>query len=248
VALAAGRPGTAGIGPFLAIWSAGYLLTCLFVHFPKPGYLLPLLPVMALTLSGSAARLSRGGLVAAIAALALVNVVQFTWIQPFSPAAVGAGLRYGDKSVAQQLRTEANSVLRPSAPAIRALDHAISGFLGAVESWCRQGHRLVIVQAGGTITWRHAMFYLPDATVLQAPEDDTPLLVADHHALRPQAPAHGTLRGDCVIVVEGRTDANVDGRRAIRWHETTLGDQTLAASATAVELHLEGGRLRLVTR
>jgi hypothetical protein len=248
VALATGRPSAAGAWPFMAMWVVGYLLTCLLVHFPKPGYLLPLLPIMALILSGSSGRLSRGGLLAAMAAVALLNTIQFTLIQPFPAAAVGAGMRYGDKSMAQQVRTEANSVLRPSAPSIRALDRLLSGFLGAVESRCGEGHRLVIVQAGGTITWRHAMFYLPDATVVQVPGRDAPLLVGEHHSVRPRASGGAPLKADCVVVLEGRTDADIDGRRAIRWADTALDDQTMAASATAVELHLDADRLRLVTR
>ncbi len=150
----------------LVAWAAPYLVMCIFVHFPKPGYALPLLAPIALVLARKGAGRSMRACVALALVACALNLAQFT-LRPWSVEATGGSTRYASKTLPQKLATEANAVLRPSLATIEAQDRSLARLVASVPERCDPRSTAILVETGGLLTWRHAMYYQPEALVLQ---------------------------------------------------------------------------------
>ena len=176
------RPSAAGAPVLDGVWAAGWfvpmLAVFLFVHFPKPGYLLPLVPLVFLALTVGLAPLGRRGTVA-LAGIAVAGGVQFLALGPLPPSVTGGGLRYGDKTLLQRLATDLEPVAFASARNIAGMDAQIDRVRRAVGERCG-ADGVTLVSDGGAIDWRQALYYLPAHHVVRATEPGEPLMVAHH--------------------------------------------------------------------
>jgi hypothetical protein len=168
VVLALRRSRIAASLPWLVLvaWAAPYLVMCLFVHFPKPGYALPLIAPIALVLARKGAGRSMRACVALALVVGVLNLAQFT-LRPWSAEATGGSTRYASKTLPQKLATEANAILRPSLATIDAQDRSLEQLVASVPERCDRRSTAILVETGGLLTWRHAMYYQRDALVLQ---------------------------------------------------------------------------------
>lgn len=211
---AAGRPALV-----LAIWSVPYLAMCLFVHFAKPGYALPLLPPLALWVAAPFSAVSRSRTLLALGLIAALNTAQFALATPWSREEAGGRRRYADKTFAEKARTELNSILRPSLHAIRENDSLVRWFVESTSIACGSLEAAVLVSTEPPISWRQAMFYLPDSTVVQVPGPRTGWLIAKHRRVEDatsgdlQVPARCTvLTGEQFEPALPGLDAKTSGR------------------------------------
>lgn len=163
-------------GAWAAAWVVPMLAVFLFLHFPKPGYLLPLLPLAFLALMTGLAPRGRRGTVL-LAGIALAGGLQFLALGPLPASVTGGGLRYGDKTLLQRLATDLEPVTFASARTILDVDARIDRVRGAVGGRCRAGG-VVLVSDGGPLDWRQALYYLPAHHVVRAAAPEGPLMVA----------------------------------------------------------------------
>ena len=157
-----------GADPLLAVF--------LFLHFPKPGYLLPLAPLAFLALMAGLAPMGRRGTIA-LAGIAVAGGVQFLALGPLPASVTGGGLRYGDKTPLQRLATDLEPVAFASARTIAGVDSRIEAVRRAVGERC-DADGVILVSDGGAIDWRQAMYYVPAHRVVRASLPDEPLMVA----------------------------------------------------------------------
>jgi Dolichyl-phosphate-mannose-protein mannosyltransferase len=166
IALRRRRPALPIGNAALVVWAGPYLLMCVLVHFPKPGYALPLIAPLAVWLAGvSTGRSTRVYVVLAIA-IAALNLGQFT-LRPWPAAVTGGDKRYALKTWPEKLATEANAILRPSLASIGDLDRAVERVLASIPEPCGGRTTALLIESSGPVTWRHAMYYLRDPLVLQ---------------------------------------------------------------------------------
>lgn len=163
-------------GAWAAAWTAPMLSVFLFLHFPKPGYLLPLVPLAFLTLMAGLAPMGRRGTIA-LGGIAVAGGVQFLALGPLPASVTGDGLRYGDKTPLQRLATDLEPVAFASARTIAGVDSSIDLVRAAVDERCG-ADGVILVSDGGPIDWRQAMHYLPAHHVVRAELPDEPLMVA----------------------------------------------------------------------
>lgn len=174
------RPRVAGApvldGVWAAAWTAPMLAVFVFLHFPKPGYLLPLVPLAFLALMAGLAPLGRHGTVA-LAGIALAGGLQFLSLGPLPASTTGEGLRYRDKTLLQRLATDLEPMTFAAARTTAGIDARIDRVRRAVGERCG-GDGVVLVSDGGPIDWRQAMYYLPAHRVVRATQPEEPLMVA----------------------------------------------------------------------
>ena len=159
-----------------AAWTAPMLAVFLLLHFPKPGYLLPLAPLAFLALMAGLAPMGRRGTIA-LAGIAVAGGVQFLALGPLPASVTGGGLRYGDKTLRQRLATDLEPVAFASAWTVAGVDSRIDLVRRAVDERC-SADGVIVVSDGGAIDWRQAMYYLPAHHVVRAALPDEPLMVA----------------------------------------------------------------------
>ena len=175
-------------GAWAAAWTAPMLAVFLLLHFPKPGYLLPLVPLAFLALMAGLAPLGRRGVVA-LGGIAVAGGVQFLVLGPLPASVTGDGLRYGDKTLLQRLATDLEPVAFASAGTIAGVDSRIDRVRTAVDERC-DADGVILVSDGGAIDWRQAIYYLPAHYVVRAEIPEEPLMVAHHRAVAVHASLH----------------------------------------------------------
>ena len=154
----------------LLLWAGPYLLMCVGLHFPKPGYALPLVAPLALWLASGYVGRSAAMTASVSMAICALNLTQFS-LRPWPESATGGSKRYAAKTVAEKTLTEVNSILRPTVASIRQVDGAVEQLLASVPPSCNVQSAALLVEAGGVVTWRHAMYYLREPAVLQIDPD-----------------------------------------------------------------------------
>ncbi len=184
---------------FLAMWAVPYVAMCLLVHFAKPGYALPLLPPLALWIAAGFTRASVRRTIVALVVIASLNAAQFAVAHPWTAERTGGGRRYAEKTTAQKARTELNSILRPSLHTIREHDSRVTEFLQSAAG-CGNAATAALVWPDAPVSWRHAMFYLPDATVIQVPDERAGWLIARHRRLEDATSGDILVRADCTVL------------------------------------------------
>jgi hypothetical protein len=227
------REGTPAM--FLAAWVVPYVAMSLLLHFPKGGYALPLLPPLALWLATGFTAASLSRTVGAVALIGTLNAAQFGLVTPWSAEQTGGGRRYSEKTTTQKLRTELNSIMRPSLDAIRQNDNLIAWFLASSSSICNGASPTVLISTGAPVSWRHAMFYLPDATVIQLPDSRAGVMMARHREARDVLGSDIMVRGSCAILAGERFEQSdfrsldpassgeaVIGEHRLRWTRAPL--------------------------
>ena len=161
---------------WVAAWAAPMLAVFLLLHFPKPGYLLPLVPLAFLALMAGLAPMGRRGTIA-LAGIAVAGGVQFLALGPLPASVTGDGLRYADKTLLQRLATDLEPVTFASARTVAGVDSRIDLVRSAVDERC-DADGVIVVSDGGAIDWRQSMYYLPAHRVVRAALPDEPLMVA----------------------------------------------------------------------
>ena len=198
------RPEMAVGGWTLVVWGLPYLLICVAVHFPKPGYALPLIAPLALWLAGGLGGRSTRASVSTAVVICALNLAQFT-VRPWPPSASGGDRRYALKSTTEKLVTEANSLLRPSLASIRTLDMSVGPVVASVPAGCDVRSTALLVETGGLVTWRHAMYYLREPLVLRVGQRHDESLAAQRGELLVSAAAPQSRGVGCVgLVSQGR--------------------------------------------
>lgn len=185
---------------FLATWTVPYVAMSLLLHFPKGGYALPLLPPLALWIGTGFAAASRSRTVAAVILITGLNAAQFALVTPWSAEQTGGGRRYTEKTSAQKVRTELNSIIRPSLGALRRNDSLVGWFIASSSSVCNGAAPIVLISTGSPVSWRHAMFYMPDATVIQVPDSRAGVMMARHREIQDVHRSDITVSGSCAVL------------------------------------------------
>lgn len=158
---------------FAALWIVPWLLEFVFVHIGKPGYVLPLLPLVCIVLAGFYARRGRWALVAVISMQIAVNLAHVTALTPVG-ADSGPVVRYREKSLMQRLKSDLQPLTFPTLATLADSDARIDALLAANRSKCHSGE-WIAVAGTDPIDWRRAMYYLPLARVIRLrPGGETP--------------------------------------------------------------------------
>jgi len=163
-------------------WAAPMLFVFLAVHFGKPGYLVPLVPLFCLYLVRGVGEFGAAG-TALLSAVAIANVVQFMWFAPISAAVTRENKRYADKTIAEKLTADLSPVAFASLASLGLEDARVTTVTARVSERCPQGG-VIMVGAGGPLDWRRAMFYLPLHTVMLFDKPAGPLMAARQRAVR----------------------------------------------------------------
>lgn len=151
---------------WLAPWS--FVFCAMLVLFiAKPGYVLPLLPACFISVESRLWFLRRAVVVPAVALAVVLNVSMFVLGRPFSTSSTGGSLKYASKTITQKILTELNAVTFATKLTIDREDYELAGLL-SIAATCNVGAG--IVETGtGDISWRQAMYYLPDKWVIEDP-------------------------------------------------------------------------------
>jgi hypothetical protein len=158
---------------FAALWAAPWLLEFVVVHIGKPGYVLPLLPLLCVVLAGFYARRGRWALVTLISAQAAANVAYVAVLAP-AGASSGPEVRYRDKPLLQRLKSDLQPLTFPTRATLAESDARVDALLAVDRSTCRSGEWIAVAGAD-PIDWRRAMYYLPLAQVIRLlPNGETP--------------------------------------------------------------------------
>jgi hypothetical protein len=160
-------------GRFAALWAAPWLLEFVVVHIGKPGYVLPLLPLVCIILAGFYARRGRWALVMLISLQITANVAAVAML---TPAAAGSGpeVRYRDKPLLQRLKSDLQPMTVPTLATLADSDARVDALLAVDRATCRSGE-WIAVAGSDSIDWRRAMYYLPLAQVIRLlPDGETP--------------------------------------------------------------------------
>ena len=147
------------------LWLVPWLLVFLFIHIGKPGYMVPLLPPVALVLAGFYARQHRGVAFALILAQAAINIAQFVVLTPASEASLGGTTRYSEKTLWQRAATDLQALTFPTAFTIAQSDERLAQLMQLVHTVCPSGDPIVIAGLE-PVDWRRVMWYLPLATAV----------------------------------------------------------------------------------
>jgi 4-amino-4-deoxy-L-arabinose transferase-like glycosyltransferase len=191
---------------FMTPWMLPYALMCLCVHFPKPGYALPLLPPIAVWVARGFDRASHMRLIAAIALVAGVNAAQFLAVTPWPRRATGEGIRYALKTPAQRLRTELNALMWASLYTVRHNDALLRWFEAASSAACPVSPSAVLVSPGSPVTWRHVMFYLPHRMAIRVPGPGETLLLSTERDFRDSDGGNVIVTARCAVLAGDQFD------------------------------------------
>jgi hypothetical protein len=183
---------------FAAAWSVPWLMEFVTVHIGKPGYVLPLLPLVCIILAWFYARRGRWALVTLISAQIAANVAYVAVLRP-AGASSDPVVRYRDKSLLQRLKSDLQPVTFPTLATLAASDARIDALLAVDRSTCRSGEWMAVA---GTdpIDWRRAMYYLPLARVIRLlPDGETPSIGRNGDAI--DVPSSGmSISSECGLL------------------------------------------------
>jgi hypothetical protein len=160
---------------FAALWAVPWLLEFVVVHIGKPGYVLPLLPLVCVILAGFYARRGRWALVTLISAQIAANVAYVTLLTPAS-ATSDPEVRYRDKPLLQRLKSDLQPLTFPTLATLADSDARVDALLALDRATCRSGEWIAVAGAD-QIDWRRAMYFLPLARVIRLlPSGETPAI------------------------------------------------------------------------
>ncbi|HXW04500.1 MAG TPA: DUF2723 domain-containing protein [Vicinamibacterales bacterium] len=157
-------PAHLGAGTALA-WALPWLVLCLAVHIAKPGYLLPLLPVLVLVLAGYYARQPPRRWALIVGLQAVVSVLQFVVFAPFPTSITGGDAPYRSKTLLQRLASDAQPLSYATRATIRQSDADVRRVRQTMSEICQNGEG-VIVAGSGPVDARRVMWYFPRAAVV----------------------------------------------------------------------------------
>ena len=191
---------------------APFLFVALFVHIPKPGYVLPLLAPGMIALGVIAAHAGRAG--RALAATAVVANGLLFWLgAPPGSGWTGGSVPYKEKSWSQRLGTESLFLFEWNARKLRDSDTDAEATRRAVRSACPTSAAVVVIEGSARLDWRRAMFLLPDHQVV-ARSDDGFLVGADGNTTAVGPGRHLDLATTCrILVVSGSTASGAERGR-----------------------------------
>jgi hypothetical protein len=150
------------------VWSLPWLLVLTLVHIGKPGYALPLAPVIALMAAEWYVQAGSIGVVVACIA-ATLNLGWFLFLPP-SHASQDTRA-YRDKPMLARLASDAEPLTFPTRATIRSSDRAVGAMLDAVAT-CPE-RTWVLLSGSRGVDWRRTMVYVPAATTVQVTDDQT---------------------------------------------------------------------------
>jgi hypothetical protein len=175
---------------FAALWAVPWLVEFVVVHIGKPGYVLPLLPLLCIILAGFYARRGRWALVTLISAQIAANVAYVAVLAPASDSS-GPEVRYRDKPLLQRLKSDLQPLTFPTLATLAESDARVDALQAVDRSTCRSGE-WIAVAGTDPIDWRRAMFYLPLAQVIRLlPGGETPSIGRNGDAI--DVPSAGML-------------------------------------------------------
>jgi 4-amino-4-deoxy-L-arabinose transferase-like glycosyltransferase len=150
---------------FAGLWAGPFLLVFLFIHIGKPGYVLPLVPLMAIAAASVLVErvAPRLRTVAVLAAL-VGNVAFFLLARPLSAEATGDGVAFASKSWRQRVLAQANLILSSSAAAVRESDRRMESVLALVREGCPAG--AIVVTDDPDVNWRRLQYEAPGLHVV----------------------------------------------------------------------------------
>jgi hypothetical protein len=226
-----------------ALWALPCLLFYVLVHMAKPGYLLPLVPVLCLAAAFHYGQEPRATVRWMIALLHVVaGALFFLVARPWTGAEIGEGLRYSGKTLPQKARSDLNGIYFPTRHTIEQGDRQLEEFQGAVQAACHGAHGSVIVgEDGPGLNWRRLMYAFPEAVVVRVPApSDAAVMVAQGRRFEVQdgpvelaqpCPTFWVLSEESQIVAALRGQATVQttGAAGITWH-MTQGEISVALS------------------
>jgi hypothetical protein len=163
-------------GMWAVTWALPSILTFVFIHLGKPGYLVPLVPLVCLYAMAGIGSLGRRGTII-LGSIAFVNALQFLAVRPMTGTTSGEGLRYAEKTALQKFATDLNPIAFASRATITSEDERVDRMRRAVQGRCAETG-VILVSSGGEIDWRRAMFYLPSHTVVRL--DGGPIMMVAH--------------------------------------------------------------------
>jgi hypothetical protein len=182
-------------GRFATLWLLPGLLVFVFVIIAKPGYLMPLVPLGVLIVSGVYARLPPAIGVALIALQAFVNVAHFTLLTPAAFVGESGDGPYGSKTFVQRMAADLTGVTETTAFRIRQSDRRLDALLDLVGRTCPS--RMPVIVAG--VDWRRVMWYLPDATAIEVVNGRV-LTIGRHTNASSLDPGGEDLRTSCPVI------------------------------------------------
>jgi hypothetical protein len=194
-----------GLGrPFVWLWLAPWLLTLIGVHIGKPGYVLPMVPVLVIILAMWYARMGRVAQVAVVGLQLATNVAMFVWLSPPSPATSGSTVPYRSKTLLQKLISDTEALTATTAQGVAASDASIAQLETLVRTTCAAGNPVIVAGSAG-VDWRRVMWYFPSATALRVSERNVLSVATDRHMAT--LPAEGlTIATSCPIIwLDGTT-------------------------------------------
>jgi hypothetical protein len=146
----------------LWLWILPWCFELVLIHIGKPGYVLPLLPLLALLAAEWSAGSGKTGLALAVASAA-GNVLWFTLL----PASVAANdtRPYRQKPFLARVASDLAPLTFPTVSTLRESDSTIRGLLHAAAT-CSDGSWVVVAGSYGA-DWRRTMYYLPKATAIR---------------------------------------------------------------------------------
>jgi hypothetical protein len=181
----------------LVFWVAPLLLFLITVHIGKPGYVLPLLPAGVLVLASFYARGGMALAIAVVAAQTIAGSAQFVWLEPPSLASSGGYQKYGQKSVFARMLSDLGPIAVPSVWTIRHSDRQVTDLLVAVQSSCPHRDPAILVSSTETIDYRRVLWYLPEATAVDAPDGNVQFV--GHHTEQHTPMANERIQSTCAV-------------------------------------------------
>lgn len=173
-------------GTLAAAWAVPMLSVFVAVHFGKPGYLLPLIPLACLYVAAGLSVHGRRG-VGLLGLATALQVLQFLLATPLGAEVTGGTKRHANKTLSEKLATELSPMTFASRETLRQSDHDLQAFRGVVESHCPGDGDgdggVVVVGAGASVDWRRTMYYLPGDLVVRYEHAEV-LQAAAHHQMR----------------------------------------------------------------
>jgi Protein of unknown function (DUF2723) len=147
---------------FVCLWLIPWPIVFFGIHFGKPGYLLPLLPLLCLLLGDFYARQSRPAMLLLVIAQGVVNAAQFVLLRPAAPATLGSTLPYRSETVLQRVASDLQTIAFPTVSTIQESDTRVAQLRGLVASVCPSSDPIIIGDVE-PVDWRRVMWYWPSA-------------------------------------------------------------------------------------
>jgi hypothetical protein len=182
-------------GRFATLWLLPGLFVFVFVIIAKPGYVMPLVPLGVIVVSGFYARLRPAIGIALIAMQACVNVGHFTLLTPAAFVDESGDGSYASKTFVQRMAADLTGVSETTAFTIRRSDTRLHALLDLVARTCPGGAPVIV--AG--VDWRRVMWYLPEATAIQLAGGRV-IATGRHTDASPLAPNGEELLTSCPII------------------------------------------------